>query len=268
MTIASQAVLIGGLVTVSISMLWVAVRARGHELDQLVSAPVAAKPSRSLFVYRLVLESEAAALGQPELGALLYRVAMLGAAIPLVVAILFRLPVVILCMPVALFLPLVVLREARKTAQRRLESQTRLGEVLLSFLLSAGVSVTDALNDLEREMDPPFRNRIAEVNIQKQYTTLPHALERLAQSTGVSQLGDFAVLVGESESFGTPVALALQKSLALDLKLRDVRASRRYGQVELELAMYATLFIAFPGFGFLLYAILMYVVRLLGGMMG
>ena len=268
MTIAGQAVLIGVLVTVSIILLWVAARAREGEFNQLVSTPTVAKASRSLFVYRSVLESEAAALGQPELGTLLYRTAMLGTAIPLVVAVLFRLPAAILFMPVALFIPLLVLREARKTARRRLESQTRLGEVLLSFLLSAGVSVTDALKDLEWEMDPPFRDRIAEVNIQKQYTTLPHALERLAQSTGVSQLGDFAVLVGESESFGTPVAQALQKSLALDLKLRDVRASRRYGQVELELAMYATLFIAFPGFGYLLYAILMYVVRLLGGMMG
>ncbi|MHB1702136.1 MAG: type II secretion system F family protein [Acidobacteriaceae bacterium] len=268
MTIASQAVLIGVLVTVSIGLLWLAVRARELELDQLVTAPVVAKAGRATSAYRRVLESEAAALGQPELGTLLYRTAMLGTAIPLVVAVLFRLPVVILFMPVALFIPLVVLREARKTARRRLESQTRLGEVLLSFLLSAGVAVTDALKDLEREMDSPFRDRIAEVNVQKQFTTLPHALERLAQSTGVSQLGDFAVLVGESESFGTPVAQALQKSLALDLKLRDVRASRRYGQVELELAMYATLFIAFPGFGFLLYAILMYVVRLLGGMVG
>ena len=268
MTIATQAVLIGVLVTVSVALSLQAVRARGRELDQLYVAPVVLPVRRSLWQYRTVLECEATALGQPELGTLLYRVAMLGAAIPLVVAVLFRVPMVILFMPVALFIPLVIVREAKKTVRRQLESQTRLGEVLLSFLLVAGVSVTDALKDLEREMEPPFRDRLAEVNIQKQYTTLPHALERLAQSTGVSQLGDFAVLVGESESFGTPVALALQKSLALDLKLRDVRASRRYGQVELELAMYATLFIAFPGFGYLLYAILMYVVRLLGGMMG
>lgn len=264
------AVLAGVSLVLALVLLWVAQSERARDRADLfrktskesTGLPRAQVSRRTV---RQRLETDAAYIGQPERAEVWYRATLLASALPLVLAILFREPLFVLLIPLAFLVPLVYAREVRTLYRRNLERQTRQAEILVAFLMRSGAQMGETLQTLETHMLSPFRERIAEVNRNKRYTTLPGAMERLAHSTGVSQLADFAVLIGESERYGTPVADAVMRSLTLETKLRDARAARRYGEVQLQLSMIATFLIAFPGFGFVLYALVAYALSLFQG---
>ncbi|EJY54755.1 Flp pilus assembly protein TadB-like protein [Alicyclobacillus hesperidum URH17-3-68] len=211
-----------------------------------------------------MLREEAAAIGASEQAEVWLRFVLLVSSVLLACAVLMRMWALFVFIPATLAGPLLYARVAARAIVRKLTKQTRVTEMLLAFLIRAGATLSDSLLILEKRLDAPIRDKLREVNVQKQYTTLPGALEALADSTGVSQLREMASLVSESERSGTPVSEALFRSIRLDVKMRDAMAAERYGKVQLEMAMYATLLIAMPGFGFALYAMLMFALHLLG----
>lgn len=215
--------------------------------------------------YMAILREEAEALGEPEKADLWVRMATIGSVLLVSVAILLRTPIALFGIPVAFILPLMYVRGRKKGYLRLLREQTRLSQILIAFLMRAGATLADTFSILERKMESPMRDKIREVNIKKRYTTLPGALAMLGESTGVSQIKDFSMVVAESERYGTPVSEALLRSLQLDTKIRDAQASKRYGNVQLELGLYATLLIAMPGFGFVIVAMVSYLMKSIGG---
>lgn len=254
----------------AVLFLWLAHAERDREVAMLFRRTMTGMVSvtrvkSSMRTFRQRLEQDAVFIGQPELADVWYRTTLLISGLPVALAVLFREPLFLLLIPLVFIAPILYAREIRTLYRRNLERQTRQAEILVAFLMRSGAQMGEALHTLEAHMKSPFRERIAEVNVNKRYTTIPGAMEMLAQSTGVSQLADFAVLIGESERYGTPVADAVMRSLTLETKLRDARAARRYGEVQLQLSMYATFLIAFPGFGFVLYALLAYALSLFQG---
>lgn len=215
--------------------------------------------------YMALLREEAEVLGEPEKAELWARMATIGSVLLVSVAILLRTPIALFGIPVVFILPLLYVRARKKSYLRLLREQTRLSQILIAFLMRAGATLSDTFSILERKMESPMRGKIREVNVKKRYTTLPGALAMLGESTGVSQIKDFSMVVAESERYGTPVSEALLRSLQLDTKIRDANASKRYGNVQLELGLYATLLIAMPGFGFVIVAMVSYLMKSIGG---
>jgi len=231
---------------------------------QRVLAEAQVRPKRKkLRSYTSLLRQEAAAMGSPEQVAFWQRSVLLVCAVILACSLLLRMWFLLFLIPAAFATPLLYARMSARTQLRKLTKQTRVTEMLLAFLIRAGATLSDTLSALEKRLDPPIRDKLREVNVQKQYTTLPGALEALADSTGVPQLRELASLVSESERNGTPVADALLRSMRLDMLMRDATAAERYGKVQLEVAMYATLLIAMPGFGFGIFAMLTFALHLL-----
>lgn len=212
--------------------------------------------------YMALLRQEAAALGSPEQATFWGRVVILSSALVLASALLMRYWTLLFLIPALWAAPLLYARILARTHIRKLTRQTRVTEILLAFLMRAGATLSDTFATLAVRLDAPIRDKLREVNAQKPFTTLPGALEALADSTGVPQLRELASLVSESERNGTPVADALFRSMHLDMKMRDALAAERYGKVQLEVAMYATLLIAMPGFGFAIYAMLTFALHL------
>ncbi|MHB1683271.1 MAG: type II secretion system F family protein [Bacilli bacterium] len=256
----------GTLLTLAWLFIWRSRISAWQEFRQQVFAEgrVVAKRKRSVRSYAGMLRREAAAMGTPEQSSLWVRSVLLVVALVLASALLLRLWFLLFLIPAAFAAPLLYARVAARAHQRKLAKQTRVVEMLLAFLLRAGATLSDTLLMLERRIDPPMRDKLCEVNAQKRYTTLPGALEALGDSTGVPQLRELAALVSESERNGTPIADAILRSIRLDMKTRDANAAQRYGQVQLEVAMYATLLIAMPGFGFAIYAMLAFALHLFG----
>lgn len=260
------AVVFGALVTLTAVLVWLGRIQANKEFVIRVTEPavgvVSAKGSSNPFTsYVQVLRSEAEAMGQPERADLWVRMSIVGSVVLMSCAVLLRQPIMLFIIPVVFAAPLIYARSRRKTHLRLLREQTRLTEMVIAFLMGSGATLSDTLATLEREIESPMKERIKEVNAKKRYTTLPGALQALADATGVEQLKDFAMIVSESERYGTPVAEALLRSLQLDTKIRDANASKRYGNVQLQLGMYATLFIAMPGFGFVIYAMFAYMMK-------
>lgn len=203
-------------------------------------------------------------MGTPEQATFWLRSVLLASAVVLACALLLRMWVLLFLIPGTFAAPLLYARISARTQVRKLTKQTRVMEMLMAFLVRAGATLSDTLATLEQRMGSPIRDKLREVNAQKRYVTLPGALESLADSTGVPQLRELSSLVSESERNGTPVADALIRSMQLDMKMRDATAAERYGKVQLEVAMYATLLIAMPGFGFGIYAMLTFALHMLG----
>lgn len=210
------------------------------------------------------LQPEMTTLGTPEQAGLWRRATILATALVLVLTVLLRSVGWLVLVPAIWSAPMVVARVKERAYRRKLAKQTRVVEMLMAFLVRAGATLSDTLLMLERQMEAPMQDKLREVNVHKRYSTLPGALEALADSAGVPQLREFASLVSESERNGTPVADAILRSIRLDMKMRDASAAERYGKVQLEVAMYATLLIAMPGFGFAVYAMLMFALRMFG----
>ncbi|MCY0876256.1 MAG: type II secretion system F family protein, partial [Firmicutes bacterium] len=261
---------IGSLVVGASLLFWVGWEQRKREWTRLFQTAIRGdadgvfrrQPRRT---YRQRLIEAATDMGQPELATVWLRTAQLAGALTLSFALLFRAPLFVLFLPFIAVAPLVLAREWRLRYRRQMARQTRQAQILLAFLMRAGAQMEDALAILAEQMEAPFCDRMREVEAKKRYATLSGAMESLAQATGVSVLADFAVLIAESQRYGTPMAEATMRSLTLETKLRDARAARRYGEVQLQLSMFATFFIAFPGFGFVLYALLAYALSLFQG---
>ncbi|KUO95826.1 type II secretion system F family protein [Ferroacidibacillus organovorans] len=219
---------------------------------------------RRLRSYTALLQQEAVAIGTPKQAAFWLRTVLLASAVFLASAVLLRMGMLLFLIPGTFAAPLLYARISARTQVRKLTKQTRVTLMLMAFLVRAGATLSDTLATLEQRLGSPIRDRLREVNAQKRYATLPGALEALADSTGVPQLRELASLVSESERNGTPVADALIRSMQLDMKMRDATAAERYGKVQLEVAMYATLLIAMPGFGFGIYVMLTFALHLLG----
>lgn len=253
----------GGLVTLSWFCFWHWRTTPWREFRQRVlsNTPVKTK-RRGPRSYVALLRQEAAALGVPEQAAFWQRAVILTAAVVLACALLLRMWAILFLIPVVFAAPLLYARMSARAHIRKLTKQTRVTEMLLAFLMRAGATLSDTLSTLAQRLDAPIRDKLQDVNAQKRYTTLPGALEALADSTDVPQLREFASLVSESERNGTPVADALLRSIRLDMKMRDALAAERYGKVQLEVAMYATLLIAMPGFGFAIYTMLTFALHL------
>ncbi|WP_258110502.1 type II secretion system F family protein [Alicyclobacillus sp. SP_1] len=256
----------GTLLTLAWLFIWRSRISEWQEFRQQVLGAgwAVAKRKRRVRSYAEMLRREAAAIGVPEQGMLWQRSVLLVVALVLASALLLRMGFLLFLIPATLSAPLLYARITARAHQRKLAKQTRVVEMLLAFLLRAGATLSDTLLLLERRIDPPMRDKLCEVNAQKRYTTLPGALEALGDSTGVPQLREFASLVSESERNGTPIADAILRSIRLDMKTRDANAVERYGKVQLEVAMYATLLIAMPGFGFAIYAMLAFALHLFG----
>lgn len=253
----------GGLVTLSWFCFW-HWRTRGWQefRERLLSdVPVKSK-RRGPRSYISLLRQEAVALGTPEQAAFWQRAVILTTAVVFAFALLLRMWTLLFLIPAVFAAPLLYARISARAYTRKLTKQTRVTEMLLAFLMRAGATLSDTLVTLGQRLDAPIRDKLQEVNAQKRYTTLPGALEALADSTGVPQLREFSSLVSESERNGTPVAEAILRSIHLDMKMRDALAAERYGKVQLEVAMYATLLIAVPGFGFAIYAMLTFALHL------
>lgn len=264
--------MIGALMVLSTVLFWAGSVQRKREWTELFQTTIRGdrrRPRRRQPrpAYRQRLLDAATDMGQPELATLWQRAAQLAGALTLSFALLFRAPWFLLLLPVIAMAPLFLAREWRLRYRRHMARQTRQAQILLAFLMRAGVQMEEALTILAAQMEAPFCDRMREVEAKKRYATLPGAMESLAQATGVSVLADFAVLIAESQRYGTPMAEATMRSLMLDTKLRDARAERRYGEVQLQLSMFATFFIAFPGFGFVLYALLAFALSLFQGSM-
>ena len=222
-------------------------------------------PRKTIQTYRDALQSEFHAMGESQRSETWYRVILVSNSMPLILTILYHQIAYLFIIPVIFFGPLFYLKERRKAYRRKIEEQTRLAKILTGFLVRAGATVPDTFQVLENNMEYPFKDRIVQINIKKRYSTLPVALEELSKSVGVSQLSDFATIISEAERYGTPLSEAVLRSLSLESKLRDAKASQRYGDVQLQLGMYATLMIAFPGFGIVIYGLLAYAFHLFTG---
>ncbi len=269
MSTTLSAVLFGGLITLAV-LLALGARVQAEEEFRIrIFAPIRELRVHEKFSaasYMKILQAEAQAIGEPENATLWMRTAVITSVIVVSLTILLRQPVVLFLIPIVFAAPLVIARSRRITHFRRLREQTRVSEILIAFLMKSGATLSDTLAVLEAKMESPMREKIREVNTMKRFTTLPGALHALADSTGISQVKDFAMLVSESEKYGTPVADALLRSLQLDTKIRDANAAKRYGNVQLQLGMYATLLIAMPGFGFVIYAMFTYMLKSFLGM--
>jgi Flp pilus assembly protein TadB len=256
----------GVLVTLAWLFLWRARVWAWQEFRQrMLSGGVAAvRRRKSMPSYAQMLHREAAALGVPEQSVLWERSVWLIVALVLACTLLLQAWVLLCLIPGAFAAPLLYARLRARVVLRKLTKQTRVVEMLLAFLLRAGATLSDTLLLLEHRLDTPMRDKLREVNVQKRYRTIHGALDALGDSTGVPQLREFAALVSESERNGTPIAEAIVRSLQFDAKARDATAAQRYGKVQLEVAMYATLLIAMPGFGFAIYAMLAFALHLFG----
>jgi len=263
----------GALVTLSIALIYLGRLQVDREFAIRATEPatghVAVVKGKNPFEsYMSVLRAEADAIGEPEKAQLWLRMTVVGSVLLISLSVLTKQPLIIFLIPVLFVIPLISARSKRKNHLRLLKEQTRLAEMVIAFLMRSGATLSDTLSILEREIEAPMKDRIKEVNAKKRYTTLPGALQDLAEATGVEQLKDFAMIVSESERYGTPVAEALLRSLQLDTKIRDANASKRYGNVLLQLGMYATLLIAMPGFGFVIYAMFAYMMKsFIGGLL-
>ncbi|WDL96494.1 type II secretion system F family protein [Alicyclobacillus sp. ALC3] len=253
----------GTLVTLSWFCFWQWRTRAWQEFRQRVlrDAPVKSRRTRARS-YRTLLTREAAALGTPDQAVLWQRVVILTSAVVTAGALLLRVWALLFLIPAIFATPLLYSRLSARAHIRKLTKQTRVTEMLIAFLMRAGATLSDTFATLAERLDAPIRDKLREVNAQKRVATLPGALEALADSTGVSQLRELSSLVSESERNGTPVADALFRSIQLDMKMRDAIAAERYGKVQLEVAMYATLLIAMPGFGFAIYAMLTFALHL------
>ncbi|MHB1681239.1 MAG: type II secretion system F family protein [Bacilli bacterium] len=261
----------GLLVGVSI-LLWVFAR-RQNEIEWTRTAKVllaGSKPhlpqTRAARVgLARMLQEIARQIEDPTRAAVWMRVGMAGSALSVLLAVLFRFP--LLGVLIAPWWLLIVwhARQALRSYRRKLAAQTRLAQLLVTFLTRAGATLPDTLEILGQRFAAPLSDRLQEVQHQARYTTLSDALIALSEATGVEQLSDFAMLVGESESYGTPIAEAVLRNYQLEARLRDVRATRRFGAVQLELAAYSLVLIALPGFGFVIYALLAYLAHMLSG---
>lgn len=207
------------------------------------------------------------AIERPEAATLWIRSAFIVSIVVVLVAVVVRFPLLVLLVgPV--WLGLVLYSRSQLRAYRsKLAAQTRVSELMLVFLSRAGASVSDALHVLSSQFDEPLNSRLKEVEVKSHYATLPIALQQLADSTGVQPLADFASLVGESEQYGTPIADAVLRSYRLEARLRENKARKRFSNVSLELALISMGLIAFPGFGFIVYALLQYILRMFTGAM-
>lgn len=258
------AILFGGLTTLSV---WLAIASRRQATQEFVVRvfkPInraSHKRGLSLATYKAILQAEAEAIDEPEKATLWIRLATITSAMVVSLSVLLREPAVLFLIPVVFAMPLMVARTKRTAHLRRLREQTRVSEILIAFLMKSGATLSDTLSILEKKMESPMREKIVEVNTKKRFTTLPDALHSLAESTGITQVKDFAMIVSESETYGTPVADALLRSLQLDTKIRDANAAKRYGNVQLQLGLYATLLIAMPGFGFVIFAMFAYMMK-------
>lgn len=259
--------LAGSLVALAVWLFVLSRRLRENELLRRMRTQARGEPAmgsrRRGLTLREQVERATAAIGKPEQARLWMRLTGMVAVLPLLLAVLLRSP---------LWVPLTILpygglyllaREMHRGYVRQMEAQTRAAQVTLAFLLRGGATVADGLVMLERRAKAPLHSALREVNVQKRYTTLTGALEALAQKTGVGQLNDLATVMGESQRFGTPVAQALLEGVELDMKLRDARATRKYGETQLQMTMTAMLFIAMPGFGFLIFAMLVFMLHLM-----
>lgn len=264
-----EAILFGGLITLSGLFAIASRQQAAKEFAIRVFHPIhglSRKRGWSFATYKAILQAEAEAIDEPEKATLWMRLAMITSALIVSLTVLLRQPAVLFLIPLVFAMPLMVARTKRTAHLRRLREQTRVSEILIAFLMKSGATLSDTLFILEKKMESPMREKIVEVNHKKRFVTLPDALHALAESTGITQLKDFSMIVSESETYGTPVADALLRSLQLDTKIRDANAAKRYGNVQLQLGLYATLLIAMPGFGFVIYAMFAYMMRSFIGM--
>ncbi|KPV44701.1 type II secretion system F family protein, partial [Alicyclobacillus ferrooxydans] len=214
-----SAVLFGGLITLSV---WLAIASRQQATKEFairVFKPVhgaSHKPRIRLATYKAILQAEAEAIDEPEKATLWMCIAIITSAMVISLSVLLRQPAVLFLIPVVFATPLMVARTKRTAHLRRLREQTRVSEIMIAFLMKSGATLSDTLSILEKKMESPMREKIVEVNTKKRFTTLPDALHALAESTGITQVKDFAMIVSESETYGTPVADALLRSLQLD----------------------------------------------------
>lgn len=257
----------GALVTLAWFFLWRARVWAWQEFRQrMLSGGVvsAVRRRKRMPSYAQMLHQEADSLGVPEQSVLWQRSVWLVVALVLASTLLLHAWMLLFLIPAAFAAPLLYARLRARGTRRKLTKQTRVVEMLLAFLLRAGAALSDTLLLLEHRLDAPMQDKLREVNVQKRYRTIHGALDALGDSTGVPQLRELAALVSESERNGTPIAKAIVRSLQFDAKARDAAAAQRYGHVQLEVALYATLLIAMPGFGFAIYAMLAFALHLFG----
>ncbi len=255
-----------GVVTgASVALLMTGRYLREKEWDQffrfkLEGIEIPLRQTAKTYHHRLV--EYATAIGEPERVRWWARFPYLASAVAILGAVLEHNPYFILAVPAFFFLPLLYGRELVKEYRRKLEAQTRLAEMFMTFLLRSGATQSECIDLLAKHMPSPFRDRMREVKNKKQYSTLPKAMLELSKQTGTQQLADFATLVSVSEKFGTPLSESMMRSLQLDMKLRNSKATQRYGEITLTLTMYVNLLIAFPGFGYIIYAVLSYALQI------
>jgi len=211
------------------------------------------------------LTQAAVQIGDPDRAGSWLRTGWLLSAVFLVLAVVTRDWLFVALVPAVWMGVSIWSGSAVRNHRRKLTQQTRLAELLITFLVSSGATLQDALLLLEERFEAPLGPALHDVRAQARYTSLPDALTQLAKSTGVEQLSQFAALIAESVAYGTPVGEAILRSYELDSRLRDNQAAGRISSVQLELTMYSTLMVAMPGFTFVLVALLAYVFRLLTG---
>jgi len=268
MTIPVLLMLFGGLVTLVVFLLWRWRFELEREFTTLVNEPAqntATQQTKRMHSYFATLSRDISVFGQAQQAGTWLRFVIVASVMEVCIAVLLRTPLLLALIAFTFAIPQFYARTLRRSYDRALRAQTRFTKLFIAFLMRSGATLSDTLRIAAEKVESPMREKIREVNVKKRYTTLPGALQALGVSTGLQELRDFSVLVSESELGGTPVAEALMRSLRLDAKVRDANASKRYGDVQLELALYSTLFIAIPGFAFVMWAVVAYMLKLFGG---
>lgn len=217
------------------------------------------------FPYLKALREAAEFQERPERVGLWIRLGGTASAAIVALAIIIRAPLLIVLVPLVYVAQYVYAKEVVRTERVKLNEQTRLTQILIAFLLRSGASIGETMELVEQYVEEPLQSKIHVVNTTKRYTTLQGALHALSEQTDSRQLSEFATLISESQTYGTRVADSVMRGLQLDGRLRDANANRKYGEIQLELTLYAMFLIAFPGFGFVLYALLSYVLKIFTG---
>lgn len=259
-----------GFMVVGIILWWTAKRVASFEMlrgDHGFEASTKKARQRFPFWFTNTLQAAGKAKGRPELSVLWARLALIASGGIVAFSVMLRQPLILCGIPAIFVATWIYAKEILRTTEVRIRGETRMVQVLVAFLLRAGANLSETMELVEQHIEEPLRSKIHRVNITKRYTTLQGALYALSDEANSRQLSEFASIIGESQAYGTPVADAVMRGLRLDGRLRDADAHRRYGEVQLELTLIAMLLIAFPGFGFVLFALLSYVLHIFSGAM-